>query len=231
VCAGSCAGAGRLPLHAARYRCATSALGVPCRRVHATSVMEFGKGLSAVRARAAGSVLGPASTVPGARHQCLLAGWCRSECGLTCVPFPHPRFPRPPAPPLPRAVHQAESLPDSHSLHLTLSANQQRSWAGGPPRPSAAPRTLARAPLSPGLPRLLCLFLPILDRNTYTMPVHGFRPTNNDCGRRPPPHTHTRPPPTHTRAPSVSGGGAARGAAPGGSGQQRPTPHPAPRLL
>ena len=29
------------------------------------------------------------------------------------------------------AVHQAESLPDSHSLHLTLSANQQRSWAGG----------------------------------------------------------------------------------------------------
>ncbi|PRW56353.1 cupin 4 isoform A [Chlorella sorokiniana] len=31
---------------------------------------------------------------------------------------------------MPRGViHQAESLPDSHSLHLTLSANQQRSWA------------------------------------------------------------------------------------------------------
>ncbi|PSC72885.1 cupin 4 [Micractinium conductrix] len=31
---------------------------------------------------------------------------------------------------LPRgSVHQAESLPDSHSLHLTISANQQRSWA------------------------------------------------------------------------------------------------------
>ncbi|KAL4421692.1 hypothetical protein ABPG77_010636 [Micractinium sp. CCAP 211/92] len=26
-------------------------------------------------------------------------------------------------------VHQAESLPDSHSLHITISANQQRSWA------------------------------------------------------------------------------------------------------
>jgi hypothetical protein len=30
----------------------------------------------------------------------------------------------------PPAVHQAESMPDSHSLHITLSANQQRSWAG-----------------------------------------------------------------------------------------------------
>lgn len=27
-------------------------------------------------------------------------------------------------------VHQAQSLPDSHSLHLTISANQQRTWQG-----------------------------------------------------------------------------------------------------
>ena len=26
-------------------------------------------------------------------------------------------------------VHEAQSLPDSHSLHLTLSANQQTTWA------------------------------------------------------------------------------------------------------
>lgn len=38
----------------------------------------------------------------------------------THAPLLHPR----------PAVHQAESLPDSHSLHITLSANQQRSWAG-----------------------------------------------------------------------------------------------------
>ena len=32
---------------------------------------------------------------------------------------------------LPRGqVHQAQSLPDSHSLHLTISANQQRTWQG-----------------------------------------------------------------------------------------------------
>ena len=44
---------------------------------------------------------------------------------------------------LPPAVHQAESLPDSHSLHLTLSANQGRHWAAF--LEEALPRALAAA--------------------------------------------------------------------------------------
>lgn len=45
---------------------------------------------------------------------------------------------------LPRGlVHQAESLPDAHSLHLTVSANQQRSWAAFLER--ALPRALREA--------------------------------------------------------------------------------------
>ena len=44
-------------------------------------------------------------------------------CAFACVPANPLSHPSPVG-----GVHHAKSLPDSHSLHLTISANQQRSW-------------------------------------------------------------------------------------------------------
>ena len=68
---------------------------------------------------------------------------CRSALRKRLTAACLPALPALPAPiwRLLPAVHQAESLPDSHSLHLTISANQQRSWAGAPQLPAAHAHT------------------------------------------------------------------------------------------